>query len=192
MENAGRILAKLTIELFDPPRVSVLVGKGNNGGGGLVAARYLHNMGVEVEMVLSTREIGAVPLKHLATLQCLEVPIGFGIGHTDGIIIDAMLGYNQIGAPRGGIEELITKANEAGLPVVSLDVPSGFDLSSGKFHDVSFRNSTVLTLGLPKENMLGIIEDLWLADIGIPHGVYRRVGIDVNALFKGEDHLKLR
>ncbi|NIP35280.1 MAG: NAD(P)H-hydrate epimerase, partial [Thermoplasmata archaeon] len=67
MENAGRILAELVIELFDPGRASVLVGRGNNGGGGLVAARYIHMKGVETEVVLASPDLPEIPMRRLAT-----------------------------------------------------------------------------------------------------------------------------
>jgi NAD(P)H-hydrate epimerase len=191
MENAGRILAELVVEVHDPQRASVLVGKGNNGGGGLVAARYLHNKGVETEVVLATEDLGDVPMRHLSTLRKLDLPIGATIGHTDGIVIDALLGYNQRGSPRGSVGDLVKDAVGSRLPVVSLDVPTGFDMETGHYHSISFEDPLTLTLGLPKVHMDGNITDLWLADIGIPREVYGMVGLDVPVMFGDSDHYKL-
>ncbi len=191
MESAGRILAELTIELFAPERATILVGKGHNGGGGLVAARYLHNKGVETEVVLSTPDLQEVPLRRLFTLRALAMPIRDSMNHDDGVIVDALLGYNQIGAPRGRIGDLVEAGEGSGLPVISLDVPTGFDLETGNYHDISFEDPPTLTLGLPKANMEGNVKDLWLADIGIPKELYQMMGIDVPVMFRESDHYML-
>ena len=191
MENAGRILAELVIELFAPERATILVGKGHNGGGGLVAARYLHNKGVDTEVVLSSPDLAEIPMRRLSTLRALDLPISNSMQHDDGIIVDALLGYNQLGAPRGRIGDLVEAGNESGLPVISLDVPTGFDMETGDYHDISFKDPQTLTLGLPKSNMNGNIKDQWLADIGIPKEVYERVGLDIPIMFRETDHFKL-
>ncbi|NOQ53921.1 MAG: NAD(P)H-hydrate epimerase [Thermoplasmata archaeon] len=191
MENAGRILAELTIELFAPNRATVLVGKGYNGGGGLVAARYLHNKGVDIEVVLSTPDLQEVPMRRLSTLRALDLPISNSMQHDDGIIVDALLGYNQLGVPTGRIGNLVEAGEESRLPVISLDVPTGFDMETGNYHDISFNDPPTLTLGLPKANMNGNIKDLWLADIGIPKEVYKMVGLDLPVMFRESDHFKL-
>jgi len=191
MENAGRILAELTVELFDPLRASILVGKGFNGGGGLVAARYLHNKGVETEVVLATPDLLEVPMRRLSTLRALDLPIRNSMHHSDGIIIDALLGYGQVGEPTGRVRDLVEAGEESRLKVVSLDVPTGFDLEKGEYHSSSFKEPVTLTLGLPKAQMEGSIKDLWLADIGIPREVYARIGVDLPVLFRDTDHFKL-
>jgi NAD(P)H-hydrate epimerase len=191
MENAGRILAELTMELFVPDRASILVGKGHNGGGGLVAARYLHNKGVDTEVVLASPDLAEVPMRRLSTLRALDLPIRSSMEHEDGIIVDALLGYNQLGAPRGRIGDLVEAGEESRLPVISLDVPTGFDLERGEYQNISFKDPPTLTLGLPKANMEGNIKDLWLGDIGIPREVYEMVGIDVPVMFRESDHYKL-
>jgi NAD(P)H-hydrate epimerase len=65
-------------------------------------------------------------------------------------------------------------------PVLSLDVPSGIDSTTGEAHGVHVRAAVTLTLALPKTGLdAATVGELWLADIGIPREVYRRVGIDV-------------
>lgn len=191
MENAGRILAELVMELFSPDKASVLVGRGNNGGGGLVAARYLHNKDVETEVVLANSDLPEVPMRRLSTLRALDIPVRNSMQHDDGVIVDALLGYNQVGPPRGRVSDLVETGNKVLLPVVSLDVPTGFDLETGNYHSISFEEPVTLTLGLPKVHMDGNIKDLWLADIGIPREVYARMGLIVPLLFAETDHIKL-
>lgn len=191
MENAGRTLAELTVDIFGPERVSLLVGKGYNGGGGLVAARYMHMKGVETEVVLSSPDLPEVPMRRLSTVRALAIPVRNSMRFRDGVIVDALIGYGQAGVPRGRVADLVEQGEASGRKVVSLDVPTGFDLETGEYHSISFKEPLTLTLGLPKVNMEGRIRDLWLADIGIPAEVYARVGIEVPVLFRDRDHFKL-
>ena len=192
MENAGRILAELVIELHGRPKVSVLVGKGNNGGGGLVAARYLHNKGLEVDVVLTTEDLGDVPARQLSALRAVYVPEHGHVGHRAEVLVDALLGYNAVGPPRGRIGDILSEALVLRAPVVSLDVPSGLDLETGIFYPTAFRRSVVLTMGLPKDNLREAVDELWLADIGIPREVYARLGLDVPFLFSDADHIRIK
>jgi NAD(P)H-hydrate epimerase len=92
--------------------------------------------------------------------------------------VDALVGYSLSGAPRGMFDALITWINEANAPVLSLDIPSGVDATTGATPGSAVRATVTLTLALPK---VGLASDragrLWLADIGIPVETYRRAGI---------------
>ena len=191
MENAGRVVAQLIIDLYDPERVSVLVGKGNNGGGGLIATRYLHMRGVETEVALATSDLPEVPMRRLSTLRALDIPVRTSTRFDDGIILDALLGYDQKGGPMGHVADLVEAGEESRRQVVSLDVPTGFDLETGEYHSISFKEPVTLTLGLPKASMEGAIRDLWLGDVGIPREVFGRLGISVPVLFRETDRIKL-
>ena len=130
-------------------------------------------------------------MRRLSTLRALDLPIRNSMKHDDGVIVDALLGYNQLGAPEGSVGDLVEVAEESRLPVISLDVPTGFNMETGEYHNISFKNPPTLTLGLPKANMEGNIKDLWLGDIGISREVYKRLGIDVPVMFRESDHYKL-
>ncbi len=84
MENAGRSLAMLARFLLDGDIVDrpivVLAGRGNNGGGGLVAARHLLNWGAWVQVVCSysPEDYSGVPAHQLAALQAMGAPVGLG------------------------------------------------------------------------------------------------------------------
>lgn len=77
MENAGRSLAWLCLELYEPASVAVLAGPGGNGGGGMVAARHLANRGVRVTIVLGgTRErMVAAAHTQLVALEAMGVSV---------------------------------------------------------------------------------------------------------------------
>ena len=93
MENAGRNLAQLVLDLYRPGSVTVLAGAGRNGGGGLVAARHLANRGVDVSVTLSkpADEFSGVPAVQLGILQRLQVELVDEPRPSD-VIVDALIG----------------------------------------------------------------------------------------------------
>jgi NAD(P)H-hydrate epimerase len=143
MENAGRLLASLSRSVALSQlgsNVCVLVGKGNNGGGGLVAARHLHNRGCDVSVVLSANSevFKGVPKQQLEIAAKLGLPIlvPYHQGFLDtaaesltevSLIIDALIGYGLRGDPRGTTSDLIEVASRSPTPVLALDVPWGLD-----------------------------------------------------------------
>lgn len=98
MENAGRSLADLACTRYQPSTCTVLAGPGGNGGGGLVAARHLHNRGVAVTVVLDGRDLGEVPAHQLGILRRMGVPL-VDRPSPASLVIDAMIGYGLRGDP---------------------------------------------------------------------------------------------
>ncbi len=189
MENAGRLLADAAINEFKPERAVILAGPGNNGADGLVAARYLHNAGVSVEVVLSSERgmLGDTAAGHLKTLDAIGVPSLNKPGGKPDVVLDCLLGYNTRGAPRGRVAELIRMAKSIRAPVLCCDIPSGFEPSTGEWHEPSFQDAVVMTLGLPKAGMTGDsrIRKLLVGDIGIPPEAYQKAGIDAPMMHAG-------
>jgi NAD(P)H-hydrate epimerase len=187
MENAGVHLAALVIDLFAPATVVVLAGPGGNGGGGLVAARHLSNRGVGVSVVLSHENVRLtpVPASQLGILGRMGVEVSNEPLSAD-LVVDALIGYSLEGPPRGRTAELIDWTNRSDAPVLSLDVPSGLDASTGIAADPCVRATATMTLGLPKTGLMAapeIVGRLFLADISIPPIVYERIGVAVPTLF---------
>lgn len=196
MENAGRAVSAVVCRVFNfPRRVAILAGKGNNGGDGLVAARHLHNRGVKVSVVLVDKGLKGLPLKQLRALMAIGIRPEKALKERPGLIVDALLGYGARGPPSGRVAELISQAHALGgrVPAVCVDVPSGLDLETGKWFSPSFKGADVVTLGLPKSNMLGNpgIRRLFVADIGIPREAYERLHIKVPALFGERDYIEI-
>ncbi len=164
MENAGRALAVQASRLAGgsilDKRVLVMAGKGNNGGGGLVAARHLHNWRARVEVTLasSVHELRDVPAKQLLILHSMKVPILEASAKVNAndfdLIVDALLGYNQKGNPRGRIAQLVSLANNSGKPILALDIPTGLDPDDGSPHEPCVKAAQTLTLALPKSGLL--------------------------------------
>lgn len=211
MENAGRSLAHLARTRFlegDPTarRVVVLAGTGGNGGGALVAARRLHGWGAVVR-VFTTKPAGGfegVPARQRNILERLGLLVGspaeLEAEPPADLVLDGVIGYSLKGSPRGAAAQLIRWANEQPAPVLSLDVPSGLDATSGRIVEPSLtiRAQATMTLALPKEGLRAAgagthTGELYLADIGVPPSVYRApaLGLDVGPLFAREDILRL-
>jgi NAD(P)H-hydrate epimerase len=188
MENAGRNLARLVLDLAAPARVAVAAGSGGNGGGGLVAARHLANAGIDVT-VATTRpgsELSPVPAHQLDILRRMGMPIATDLGEAD-VVIDALIGYSLRGAPGGRSAELINAVNAHPATVVSLDTPSGLDVTSGATPGAVVRANATLTLGLPKIGMRDsdVVGALYLADISVPRPITADYGSPAPDFRKG-------
>lgn len=193
MENAGKITAEIIEELYPKEKdVLVLVGKGNNGGDGLVVAKFLHKKGYRVSVVIA--DDVKESLKHrLLEVKEAGIPVYKDIVTRADIIVDALLGYNSKGAPTGNFASIIEDALKIDVPVISIDIPSGFDVSNNMWHDISFENAVVVTLGLPKINMINnlLIKKLFVADIGIPSEAFAKLGINSENVFMGKEYIEI-
>ncbi len=156
MELAGFNLAELTSRLFPVKdlRVSILAGKGNNGGGGLCTARHLTNRGAQVKVILSQGDGLKDAVYHqLHTLKRMNVPISIynysELPESD-VIIDALLGYNLRGNPKQPISDMIRAANTHGSPIISLDMPSGLNATTGDVMDPCIEANFTMTLAYTK------------------------------------------
>ena len=209
MENAGRNLARLARSRFldaDPRgrRVLVLAGTGGNGGGGLVCRRHLHNWGAQVRVWITApaTQLTEAPRHQLAILERMGVPVVVASDPADfppvDLLLDAIIGYSLRGAPAGPAAALIHAANRHEAPVLALDVPSGVDPAAGTVREPAIRAEATLTLTLPKEGLRGReardqVGELYLADIGVPPGLYAgpRLGLDVGLIFGDDEIIRL-
>ncbi len=208
MENAGRALADLARRRFlngNPPdkHVAILAGAGGNGGGGLVAARRLAGWGVQVSIHAAKPPPAyqGAPARQLAIVDAMGLPI-YGdrspaLSDAD-LIIDALIGYNLSGAPKGRAATLIRAANGVEVPVLSLDMPSGVEATGGVVLDPAICAAATMTLALPKRGLchdaaVPAVGELYLADIGVPPVLYHALGLrsQVDTLFARSDLFRL-
>jgi len=205
MEQAGSHLADVVrLEAgghLKDLRIVVAVGPGNNGGGGLVAARHLANRGASVRVVLArpALRMSEAARHQLATLIAMEIHCCVAtydltddelervLANAD-VVVDAVLGYRIHDAPTGEAERLIGFITRAGRPVVSLDLPSGLDPDSGEAAGIAIAATATLTLALPKPGLFqGEGPDragrVYLGDIGLPEALYTGLGISVGHPF---------
>jgi NAD(P)H-hydrate epimerase len=192
MENAGRNLALQAIDIlgdgWQKARIVVLAGLGGNAGGGICAARHLANRQANISLSLSNSEkLGEVPsfqrlIYHSTSGQEVEIS-GLSELQPD-LILDAVIGYSLQGAPRGKALDFIQWANNTGAPILSLDVPSGVDSTSGDAQGEFMHANWTMTLALPKTGLLPEkTGKLFLADIGIPQAVYSKMDLNYTPPF---------
>ncbi|WP_338590481.1 NAD(P)H-hydrate dehydratase [Paenibacillus sp. Y5S-9] len=139
----------------------MLIGKGNNGGDGLVAARHLVEAGLGVTLVYADapdalQGEAAVQRDAAAKLGIPALVHGreaVDFSRCTGIV-DALLGTGSRGAPRGAYAALIEAANDSGKPVVSADVPSGLDADTGEVYKPCIQARVTVCLALLKRGLV--------------------------------------
>jgi NAD(P)H-hydrate epimerase len=202
MENAGRNLADLTKHVLGASLsgrlVCVLCGRGNNGGGGMVAARHLHNRGADVHIIRLSGELKNLPARQWRILEKMGLRNDpyYELANAD-IILDALIGYGLEGDPRPDAAVWIEKINSAGKLILTLDAPSGLDATSGTPGKPTVQADATMTLALPKvglmsESVKPFVGELYLADISVPPELYRRIEFDVQNIFKESTIIKIR
>jgi len=202
MENAGRNLANLTGKMLNASlsgrSVCVLCGRGNNGGGGMVAARHLHNRGADVHIIRLAGELKDIPAKQWQILENMGLrnePY-FDLAKAD-MILDALIGYGLQGNPRPEVAVWIEKINATGKLVLALDAPSGLDITSGTASRFTVRADATMALALPKVGLMGksareYVGELYLADISVPPELYLKMGLEVGKIFEQNTIIKIR
>ncbi|UFS70890.1 NAD(P)H-hydrate dehydratase [Geomonas sp. RF6] len=185
MEGAGSACADAIMQHYgrgSRKRVLIVAGKGNNGGDGYVVARLLRKGGWEAQvLVLATAEaITGDAAANLALLEGRDVifaPEGAGsyrgLFDRATLLVDALLGTGVKSEVAGVYAEAIAMMNEAKVPVVSVDIPSGVDAATGRILGTAVRADLTVTFALPKlGNILHpgaeLCGALHVADIGIP------------------------
>jgi NAD(P)H-hydrate epimerase len=204
MENAGHNFAELARRQMrgtvQGKRVMILCGRGNNGGGGMVAARHLHSWGAHVEAMLVGDEnhLKDVPAYQWRILQKMGITRSTLELSSADLILDAMLGYGSNGDPRPPIADWVHLANESGVRILSLDSPSGLDTTTGVPGSPCIHASATLTLAMPKTGLLApaaqpFVGDLYLADISVPPELYAAptLGLQVTSPFREDTIVKL-
>ncbi len=203
MENAGRNLAEQARRTLGGKlagrHIVVLCGAGNNGGGGMVAARHLHNRGadIQVKLIADPDKLKNIPAHQWRILQTIGIALEYtlDLARAD-LIIDAIIGYGLTGNPHGEAAEWIEQANRSGCPILALDAPSGLDTTSGLAGQPCIGATATVTLALPKTGLIApqaqpFVGELYLADIGVLPELYRRIGLEVGTLFAEETIIRI-
>ncbi len=208
MENAGRAVAEETRKFIGSTtgrRVLVVVGPGNNGGDGLVAARYLKDWGAEVNLYLCSPR--AAKDKNLALARERNINVVQADQDTDfarlctlldsaEVVIDAVFGTGRSRAVEGLFKQVLSQVTAAknknlALSVIAVDLPSGLDSDTGGV-DASCPSADVtVTLGYPKPGLFSFpgaerAGKVVIADIGIP----ARLGENIPVELITEDWVK--
>ena len=177
------------------PRIIVFAGRGNNGGDGFVAARHLardfdvrvfllgHASEIRTEEARRNWEVlqrsGCIlrELRDSSELRLLEDEVSGAAA-----IIDAIFGTGirgEIREPEATAIDVMNRARDRGIPVVSVDVPSGLDPDTGAAAGKCVRASTTVTFHKPKPGLrraAAFVGALKVASIGIPPEIERLAG----------------
>jgi ADP-dependent NAD(P)H-hydrate dehydratase / NAD(P)H-hydrate epimerase len=175
MERAGEAIAREVISVLGDPQdrnVLVLVGPGNNGGDGLVAARYLQQAGAKPTVYLWARKADAND-QNLTSIKDIGLPIveaeadaglqalGAAVAEA-AAIVDSLLGVGIIRPVEGLLKDILERAaltepREAGLEVltrppvvVSADIPTGVNSDSGEVMGAAVYADVTVTMAFPK------------------------------------------
>jgi ADP-dependent NAD(P)H-hydrate dehydratase / NAD(P)H-hydrate epimerase len=190
MECAGLNAAQVAMDLLDGTArgVAIVCGRGNNGGDGLVVARYLHQheVPVHVYMIGGDKEPDAESESGI-NKRILRDCVGLPIHYLDGrsldrlqdkladcdLVIDALLGTGLDRAAEGIYAETIEVINNSGVTVLAIDLPSGIQSDTGQVMGTAVEADATVTFGYLKAGLLhypgaeyaGVVS---LIDIGLP------------------------
>ena len=203
MENAGAAVFRATVNYFNSMKTPlqgktacVVIGSGNNGGDGLVVARYLANYGVKVSVFVASKISNMTD----STKSELDIVNAMGIDvrelETDpawsrfqitlrfaDVVIDGILGTG-LKAISGNLKPNVKKAvdmiNAAGKIVVAIDVPTGVLSDSGSICDAAIKANLTVTLAAPKFAhficpAMNYVGKVVVNDIGLPPVILKNV-----------------
>ncbi len=185
MENAGRGVAEMLLELGVRGPVVIVCGRGNNGGDGLVVARHLdlHGVAVDVWLVGSTdswppdaaTNLQIVRQSRLSLRQYTAVaePAFCAALAAADWIVDALLGTGAVGAPRPPFDRVIRQMNATPGKRLAIDLPSGLDCDTGQLSDPTFQAHHTCTFvaakpGLQMAAAQSVVGELHIVNIGAP------------------------
>jgi NAD(P)H-hydrate epimerase len=202
MERAGRRVAEFILDRYpaDGFKAAIFVGGGNNGGDALVVARYLAEEGraCSIHYLKSPEGLPMDALKNYQRLQgrmeahtsLKEInftrPDWSNIARKDivssTLIVDGLFGTGLTRPLEGRARDVVAMINDSGLPVVSIDMPTGIHSDTGDVMGVAVRATQTVTMGFPKLGMLfhpgkSHVGELVIADLGFPDEV-----LEVNSL----------
>ncbi len=207
MENAGLSVVLAMERVFgslDGKRVTILCGKGGNGGDGMCAARHLmsHGSSVVVGLVGGRKGLAGEALANWNILDRMgltpheihgdaEVPwVRAATGAADHVV-DALVGVGARLPLHGLMGEIVRAMNESCRPVTAVDAPSGLAVDSGAIAGPCVRATLTVTLGLPKRGLILhpgtlYVGKLVTADLTFPRELLADPGINTDVLMPEE------
>ncbi len=184
MESSGNAVARVVREeASEGDSITVIAGRGNNGGDSLVAARFLGEYDLSIYLLgrpetISTR----IVRENWEALDAAEYdietvtdPAAPDLPDSE-VAVDAMVGTGSGGEPREPEASAARAINDGEATVVSVDVPSGIDADSGKIPESAVRADRVVTFHEQKPGLAALDCEVTVADIGIPAAAARYVG----------------
>src|SRR3954471_14272975 len=178
MLRAGQAVAEAAMDLVEQGPILVVAGRGNNGGDGFVAATELVARGRSVSVILLCERDTLQGDAALAArgwkgpvLPCNAAAVG-----TPALIIDALFGAGLNRPVKGDPHDIIEAINASGAPVLSVDLPSGINGTTGAAMGVAVRASETVTFFRRKPAHLLLPGRIHCGRIRVPDiGIDRRV-----------------
>jgi hydroxyethylthiazole kinase-like uncharacterized protein yjeF len=193
MENAGKAVAEEVKRILGGAKqrkILFLVGPGNNGGDGLVAARHLHDWGAGVTVYILGKRAADDPNLKLVLergIDYIEAAKDEGFSQfseslaSSDAVIDALFGTGTTRPFSGNILSVLGRVNKAKSKrprwrIIALDLPSGLNADSGAVDPATLYADYTITLGTPKPGLFNFpgaerIGRLTVADIGMPQNL---------------------
>ncbi|UCB52384.1 MAG: NAD(P)H-hydrate dehydratase [Candidatus Zixiibacteriota bacterium] len=203
MEKAGKGTAQVAKRMLGEPdgrAVAIFCGRGNNGGDGFVVGRYLSQWGAQVQFFLTAKrtDLKGDAKTNLEKAVDLDLPIMEIMNEEEipsqikaDLVVDALFGTGFTGEIKGYMKDIIDKINSSGIPVLSVDIPSGLHADTGQHTGPCVRADRTATMALPKighfvfpgKAMSGKVS---VVDIGVPEHVVEEENITLNLIAKEE------
>jgi len=159
MELAGLSVAQAITRVYDNSkysRVLICCGPGNNGGDGLVAARHLFHFGYKPNIFYPKQSKKELYERLVIQCRSLKIPIATELSDSSSLtedndlIVDALFGFSFTGKIRSPFDQVIQKLKRTDIPIVSVDIPSGWDVEKGNIDNQGFTPSMLISLTAPK------------------------------------------
>ncbi|KAI0947183.1 hypothetical protein AcV7_009674 [Taiwanofungus camphoratus] len=165
MELAGLACAQTLATVYNKekyPRVLVCCGPGNQGGDGLVAARHLGMFGYQPTIWMP--KPGSKDIYQRLKAQCdnMKIPtlaptqetntLRDALARSD-VVLDAIFGFSFKPPVRAPFDSALPLISASGLPIVSVDIPSGWDVEKGNAEGVGLITDVLISLTAPKEGV---------------------------------------
>lgn len=201
MENAGRAVAEEARRILEPIKqiqFLVLAGPGNNGGDGLVAARYLHDWGAQVSVYLAApraKDDANLEQVQQRSIPCVDAAqdkdlsrFGELLSSAD-CVIDALFGTGKARPVQGIFAQVLDRVNhlkkkKTALAIIAVDLPSGLNADTGEADPACPCADYTVTLAMPKPGLFRFpgaerVGKLSIVDIGIPDELAEDIDIEL-------------
>jgi len=202
MENAGLAVAREVKEWMGDVKgrhILLLIGPGNNGGDGLVAARHLHDWDAVVHLYLPRKRPESDVNYQLTQQRAIHTivagqdepeDLGILLSSVDAVV-DSLFGTGRLRQIKDDFLQILAKVREAkeerrsGMQIVAVDLPSGLDSDTGAVDSACLEADVTITLAYPKQGLFAFpgaakVGRLIVVDIGIPSRLAK--GIQTEAI----------
>ncbi len=191
MENAAKGSADIVLESVPHKvleKITILCGRGNNGGDGYGVARHLTNKGCFVRLLQLGNPQTEDSITNASICEEMNIPCTSwdeNICEDSSLIIDAIFGTGLDRVVEGVYAEAITAVNKLDAPCISLDIPSGLHCDTGvplgcciqAFMTLSFVG---MKLGFSHDVAKDYLGEVEIVDIGCPINLLREYGSDTS------------